>query len=310
MGAVGKKGDRRMKRVAQPFTTRQYMTTNNYEIFWCRDTKIDNVDVHHHDYYELYYFISGSVCYSIEERNYALLPGDVLLISPQELHHPCILDQAVPYERIVIWLDRKYLENLSTERTSLMQCFDTSQPGHTNLIRAEVGGQRTLSMVYRTLLEESEGEEYGGDLGTQSTVVYLLITLNRMAMALTERYEVEDRSNDLVSKVVTHINNNYTEPMDLDDLARTFFVSKFYLSHEFQRLVGTSIYRYVIQRRLLVAHNLIADGVAPTTAFAHSGYRDYANFFRAFRREYGISPKDYAKAMEAKASGEMRALSF
>lgn len=56
------------------------------------------------------------------------------------------------YERIVLWIARPYLEGLSTPRTSLTRCFDTTVPGHTNLLRlpgatARRCAQRWISCV-------------------------------------------------------------------------------------------------------------------------------------------------------------------
>lgn len=46
----------------------------------------------------------------------ACCPGDILLIGPMELHQPRIAKDHGPYERMVLWLDKRYLEQLSTPR--------------------------------------------------------------------------------------------------------------------------------------------------------------------------------------------------
>ena len=120
---------------AQNFTQRQHMLRPGYEIFRYCDSELGEVSLHHHDFYEIYLFLNGSVEYSIESRIYRLLPGDILLIGPMELHQPRIAKDHGPYERMVLWLDKRYLEQLSTPQTSLTRCFDASAPGHTNLLR-------------------------------------------------------------------------------------------------------------------------------------------------------------------------------
>ena len=62
----------------QKFTVRQQMLTNNYEIYRYRDSYLNNVALHHHDFYEVYLFLNGNVNYTIESRNYHLLPGDII----------------------------------------------------------------------------------------------------------------------------------------------------------------------------------------------------------------------------------------
>lgn len=80
----------------QKFTVRQQMLTNNYEIYRYRDSYLNNVALHHHDFYEVYLFLNGNVNYTIESRNYHLLPGDILLISPLELHQPASRWKSIP----------------------------------------------------------------------------------------------------------------------------------------------------------------------------------------------------------------------
>ena len=44
----------------------------------------------------------------------------------------------------MLWVDRGYLESLSSPHTSLTRCFDTTVPGHTNLLR--LPGPRSAEM--------------------------------------------------------------------------------------------------------------------------------------------------------------------
>ena len=55
------------------------MLRPGYEIFRYCDSELGEVSLHHHDFYEIYLFLNGSVEYSIESRIYRLLPGDILL---------------------------------------------------------------------------------------------------------------------------------------------------------------------------------------------------------------------------------------
>ena len=74
-------------------------------------------------------------------------------------------------------------------------------------------------------------------------------------------------------------------------MAARFFVSKYHLSHEFSRAVGIGVYRYVMLKRLLIAKQLLVEGTPPGEVYALCGFRDYTNFYRAFKAEYGISPR-------------------
>ena len=281
---------------AQNFTQRQHMLRPGYEIFRYCDSELGEVSLHHHDFYEIYLFLNGSVEYSIESRIYRLLPGDILLIGPMELHQPRIAKDHGPYERMVLWLDKRYLEQLSTPQTSLTRCFDASAPGHTNLLRLPPAQRAESQTLMERLAAESEGAQaaaYGSDVVARACLLQLLAGLNRFALAARARHEVEDKAGPVVAEVLHYINEHYPDELSLDLLSAKFFISKYHLSHEFHRLVGTSVYRYIIQKRLVIAKQMLANGVAPTDVYGHCGFGDYANFYRAFKAEYHISPKQF-----------------
>ena len=91
------------------------------------------------------------------------------------------------------------------------------------------------------------------------------------------------------------------EPLSLEQLAEQVYVSKYHLSHEFNRLVGTSVYRYIQKKRLLIARQLLAQGKRPSEVYNACGFGDYAGFYRAFRNEYGVSPREYAYSVRSDA---------
>ena len=212
------------------------------------------------------------------------------------LHQPRIAKDHGPYERMVLWLDKRYLEQLSTPQTSLTRCFDASAPGHTNLLRLPPAQRAESQTLMERLAAESEGAQaaaYGSDVVARACLLQLLAGLNRFALAAPARHEVEDKAGPVVAEVLHYINEHYPDELSLDLLSAKFFISKYHLSHEFHRLVGTSVYRYIIQKRLVIAKQMLANGVAPTDVYGHCGFGDYANFYRAFKAEYHISPKQF-----------------
>lgn len=293
--AAVKKGERFVAQRTQKFNPRQYMLRQSFEIYRYRDSYLHDVALHHHDFYEIYLFINGNVDYIIESRNYHLVPGDILLISPLELHQPRITMENDPYERMVLWVNKAFLERFSTPDTSLTRCFDPSQPNHTNLLRLPPAQRQLITTLLEQVLRESNDIDYGRDIACFGYLLQLMVELNRLTIAPRERYEMKDKSAPFVADVLSYINEHYSEELSLDSLAAQFFISKYHLSHEFQRLVGTSVYRYIIQKRLVIAKQMLSDGVPPTDVYSHCGFGDYANFYRAFKSSYGMNPKEYVQ---------------
>ena len=281
---------------AQRFDSRQSMKDKRFEVFHYRDKKLDSVGIHHHDFFEVYFFLSGRVSFKVEGKTYHLESGDLLLINPQELHQPDIGADAL-YERIVLWIDRTYLANLcSAAGADLSACFNNDIPGHTNLLRPSKLRRAALSQLLDRLAREYYSDELGSFAYAQGLLTQFMVELNRLARA-SNRVEKREEP-DLITQVLAYIGAHYQENITLESLAAEFFVSKYHLSHEFSHRVGTSVYRYVIFRRLLQARELIAAGQAPGEVYQNCGFGDYANFYRAFKGEYGISPREFAQQVQ------------
>ena len=277
----------------QVFDPRQSMSSSTFEIFHYRDAKFEGVAVHQHDFYEVYFFISGNVEYSVEGKSYLLKQGDLLLINPLELHQPRIAPDQNAYERIVLWINKNYLSRLCTNDTSLSQCFDNTNPQHTNLLRLSKAQQKYISSKLAELIEESSSNDYGSDLAAEAVLTRFLVELNRLTLSADKKVETDKSDSPIIPEVLSYINQHYCEKISLASIADEFFISKYYLSHAFNSVVGTSVNRYITLKRLINAKQMLSSGIKPTTAALHCGFNDYAGFYRAFTAEYGITPKQF-----------------
>ncbi|MBQ2928204.1 MAG: helix-turn-helix domain-containing protein [Oscillospiraceae bacterium] len=277
----------------QRFDDRQHMQTNTYELFRYRDTYSQEVALHHHDFYEVYFCLSGNVQYNIESRSYLLTPGDVLLISPMELHQPVTRGENRSYERFVLWIDKRFLEGFTMPEADFTLCFDTTQPGHTNLLRPEGSQRQLLTFLLEQLQLETSSSDAYSEICSLSYLAQILTILNRLARQ-TDRESSRPSQDSVVYYILSYINEHYNEDLSLDYLANRFFTSKYHLSREFQRLAGTSVHRYIIQKRLVMAKQMLSDGIPSSEVYQLCGFGDYSNFYRAFKAEYQISPKEFA----------------
>lgn len=284
-------------RQAHRFDPRQEMGREDFELQYKRDTYLQEVELHHHDFYEIYFLISGNVTYTIESRQYHVAPGNLLLISPQELHQICIQPDMSDYERFVLWVDPKLLSRLSTPLSDLTRNLNMSSPKQANLLQLKSEDRAQIYKLFEQLWQEMENESYGSDLLRNSLLIQLLVAINRLSASPSTVLEEVTNSSKAVSEVVDYINLHYHEPLSLDMLAEQVFVSKYHLSHEFNRQVGTSVYRYIQKKRLLNARQLLAQGKRPNEVYTSCGFTDYAGFYRAFRSEYQVSPREYAQSI-------------
>lgn len=281
-----------MRERSQHFDPRQTMHTDTFEVFHYRDTHPGTVEMHHHDFYELYCLLEGRVEYWVEGRVIRLQPGDILLLSPMELHRPVVQPESPLYERVVLWIRKDWLEGIRSGTMGLGDCFDPGRPTHTNLLRPAASQRGALTALLGTLVSEYYSREPGSELCAYGLLLQFMTQLNRLVLE-TPKVAGEAASAP-VRKALQYIAEHLSGELSLELVAAACYVSKYHLSHAFSREVGVSLYRYVMLRRLLLARQLLAEGEPAGQVCQSCGFSDYAGFYRAFKAEYGISPREFA----------------
>ncbi len=283
-----------MRERVQRFDVRQTMRKQSFEIFHYNQMTPEEVTVHHHDFYEVFFFLGGKVTYRAEGQLYHLRPGDILLINPMVLHQPIIASDSPDYERIILWVDKAYLEQIAGGEGALSRCFEGAE--RIRLLHLPSSVQRVeMTELLGRLVRECYGNEHGSSLYAEGLFLQIMVELNRLALHAGSRTEGEQDAPSLVASLLDYINEHYSENLSLEGLAKRFFISKYHLSHEFSRAIGTGVYRYIMLRRLTAAKQLLSEGDAPGEVYIRCGFKDYTSFFRAFKAEYGISPKAFSE---------------
>lgn len=275
-----------MRERSQIFDPRQTMRSETFEVFHYREPSPNGVEVHHHDFYEVYYLIGGNVEYWVDGRIIRMEPGDLLLIHPLELHRPMVKSGNM-YERFVLWINREYLESMDGQLDS---CFNHTQPAHSHLLRPAHSERTALMSLLAEMVRESYGRDFASGVSAYGLFLQFMVQLNRLALQTQGKEESEPMST-LVRNVLHYILQHLGEDLSLEHLAGQFYVSKYHLSHAFSREVGVSVYRYITLRRLLMARELLSAGESAKQVCRICGFSDYTSFYRAFKSEYGISPK-------------------
>ena len=271
------------------------MLANEYEIYHYKDFDLASVGMHHHDYYECLFFISGSVRYLIEGKAYDLRSGDIVLVNASELHQASIIDQTIPYERIVLWLNRDFVASMSTPETNLANCFTAASRRH--VLRAEIETQQRIRNLMGQILNLQQYKGYGSELLTRSCLTELLVHLNIEMLNISMQPDPEVRRSQTIEDAISYIGEHLEDQLSIDDLAEHFYLSKFHLSREFRKQTGSTLHHFILQKKLILAKELILQRLPITEVHKRCGFGDYSNFFRAFRNEYDLTPRQFYEQM-------------
>ncbi len=283
-----------MREETAQFSSRQVMNRPDFEFFHNTNTRPVDVAYHSHDFYELYYFLSGNVSYVVEGKTYRLQRGDLLLTNNRELHKPLVED-GCPYDRFVVWIRPAYLRSLSRGGEDLASCFEASARRHHNLLRPGGAlGQEIYERLQR-MEEASRRTFYGREALLQAYLTELLVLVNGAYLQVKgdEGYDIV--YHEKVSEVLRYINENLCADLSLDALSARFYVSKFHLGRQFKQYVGLTLHQYIRKKRLIAAKLLLLDGASVREAFEASGFGDLSNFLKGFQREFGKTPKQFRR---------------
>ena len=249
------------------------------------------MDMHIHDCYELYYSISGGKQFLIDNKFYSIEPGDIFIINQYESHKLTQIDKMV-HERIVLSIYPDYMKKLSSGKTNLDACFSDRPRGFSHRVSFNKE-QRKRFLYYIDKITEAKG--YGCDIIEQAAFMELMVLINNTLLTNETHETVMRGYNQQVDDILAYINQNIGAEISTEMLAKHFFLSESYICRIFKTATGTTINKYVRARRISIAKSLLKDGVSVMEAYERSGFTDYSNFFKAFTKAVGISPKKYAQ---------------
>ncbi len=247
---------------------------------------------HRHEAYELYLFLRGNVNFYIENSCYHLVPGDLLVINPEEMHRSFSLDES-QYERITINLQKSYLHLLSTPATQLSGCFDYRPKGKGNIVHLDDAQLKQFLRHTSDLEEALSSDAYGSDIIINSAIAQLLVLTNTIFHHTS--FIPADIMPELVRNTMDYIEAHLGQNITLEQLAGNFHLNSTYISRQFKKHTGLTLRSYIVDRRIQLAKSLLSEGLNITEVCYQSGFSDYANFIRSFTKIAGISPGKFAK---------------
>lgn len=270
----------------------------DFIFFHLKEKKQIEFEFHYHDFNKIVIFISGKVTYLIEGKAYELKPWDILFVSSNEVHKP-LIDPEETYERIVIWINSKFLEKHNTEGNNLMTCFELASSQKCSLLRLSPELLISIKNTMSQLEAAYKDNEFGNYVLKNALFLQVMVYLNRLALKSENNSKNSDiKYDENIDNILNYINTNLNSDLSLDKLSDKFYMSKYYLMHKFKKYTGYTIYNYIMQKRIIMANNLIKNGKPITEACFECGFGDYSSFLKAFKKIFGTSPKQYYKALK------------
>lgn len=250
----------------------------------------ENLKVHSHSFYELLLCESGNIQYLIDNKRYNLQKGDIIFIPPGINHKP-IIDSTLsePYKRIAIWISTEFVGTILNSCPDFIK--DDAYITNHYFLRTYGTTNEYLCNFFIQGYKEFKSQNLNWEsfiLGNTVSLISLLMRIeNESLQSLTTK------KHPLLDEIISYIQSNYNEKITLENTAHKFHISQSYLGMLFRDNIKVSFYNYVQQIRLSKAKTMIESGVALNLISSQVGFLDYSSFYRAFKKEYNISPSEY-----------------
>jgi AraC-like DNA-binding protein len=89
------------------------------------------------------------------------------------------------------------------------------------------------------------------------------------------------------------MDENYHEPIDLDEISQKAFLSKFHFHRLFTRIYRRTPHQYLTRKRLDKAKDLLAENKPVTEVCNEVGFESISSFSGLFKKEIGFAPQYY-----------------
>lgn len=255
----------------------------------CGESGADNTlfRLHNHDDYEIYLFISGDAEYHIEGRKYRLHPYDILFVRPDEMHRIYHNSENCIYKRIIININDDFFEkfHIGTYKEILIE--------RTMSKDRKIQGSTVIESGMRDIFEKIHRLMDKQDVHSNEAVIQALTVQLLYTMCDVNFFGRQSVSDSKIQNAIDYINDRFTEDITLDDISKNTFVSKHHLCRIFKQTTGYTVGEYINHKRLMQVNHLCKTrGMSLKEACDMSGFPNYSTFYRIYKKENGISPRE------------------
>jgi AraC-type DNA-binding domain-containing proteins len=255
------------------------------------DSPVD-VATHIHDCYELFYFISGDLTYYIEGQAYKLNKHDIIVTNTKELHR-IVFTSKQCYERKFIHFKPEFVSFFQSEEYNLLNYLEKRKLGHFNRIASEDIISNKIDVFWDSIEHYAQLNQPESSAMIKTLFIQMLIEINKIFAqnkdAIINSFEYDEK----IVAILEYINENLDKKITLDSLEQIFYVNKYYLCHIFKMNTGFTVVEYLTYKRIMKAQELLFKGLSVLDVSDAVGFGDYSNFFKAFKKIVGVSPKKY-----------------
>lgn len=234
------------------------------------------------DSYLFMVVLSGKGTFTYNREINYLKPNDIIFIDCQKKysHRSSSTD---PWELIWVHFNGNSIDNY----------YRYFYKKHNSIV-FNSGSTSAFKNILFQLLDLTSNKNINSELLSSNllnTLVTQALTLDRVNIKNTRNI-----SSEKINQIKQYIDKNFQQKLSLDNIAKEFYISKYYMSREFKKNYGATINNYIINKKITLAKQLLRFTDKPIGEIGQlCGIVDNSYFNKVFQKNENMSPSEYRK---------------
>ncbi|MFC0215735.1 helix-turn-helix domain-containing protein [Paenibacillus chartarius] len=232
--------------------------------------------LHLHKNVELAMILSGQIRITANQQDFVLTDGDVAVIFPNQPHGY----RTEEHSRMMLALvDPAFIGEYAADLVNYV-------PDHPVVPQSQVPPHITEIFHILHNLYVAHGDN-------RLIKAYTSVVMGSLLPLLSLKRRESNPDLSMIQKLLVYLETHFLEPISLDTLSKELGISKFMISRIFSEQLRTSFRDYVNGRRAALAQAMLQSTTYPVTDIAFDcGFNSLRSFYRAFKKEYGVTPNE------------------
>lgn len=275
------------------FMLTAHQTLDGLSLFTTPKPALYQHDKHSHDCLSIIMITAGQKSYAIERQHKTVYQKQIAIANPGEVHGCESIDD-VAWSHRTWYVEHTLLNSLAMELGLPVNVEITESVIDNAALNAYMVSAHEAAHVGNALERETAALQalqaiilaYGGKKKTSAT---------------STRYTM-DAARARVERAKALIHDCSAQSLRLSQLAKEAGVSRHQVIRDFQLVTHLTPGEYVRAVRLDRAKAMIANNVPLPAVAAQCGFADHAHLSRTFKRVYGITPLQFSRLVQGRAS--------
>jgi len=231
---------------------------------------------------------SGNGNIEAREKSYTFAPGAFCFIGERKYHYTF---SALPeeYVRSKLFIETGILNKLIDAIGSSPDFNEIFSENSIAIAPLSEDDEKKVSSLFEYLNGLSKGFKYSEAEFLSAAIQFMIILAKNISVATVS-------NTDALQNVIRFINSHISEELSIDRISAECYINKYYLCRLFKKKLGITYMEYILQTRLAMAKELLAnESFSITQVSILSGFSSPSYFSRIFKESIGSTPMEYRK---------------